>query len=108
MSASILVVDDEAVFRVLAEEALTAEGFEVRAAETLKKARAEFERGAPDVLILDRRLPDGAGIDFLKELRATEMAAPAGDSSAPIVIVVTAYGEAEKAAEALKAAPWNY
>ncbi len=38
MNASILVVDDEAVFRVLAEEALTAEGFEVRTAESLKKA----------------------------------------------------------------------
>jgi len=34
MSASILMVDDEAVFRVLAEEALTAEGFEVRTASS--------------------------------------------------------------------------
>ena len=108
MSGSILVVDDEAVFRVLAEEALTAEGFEVRTAETLRKARAEFERGAPDVLILDRRLPDGDGIDFLKGLRADETAAPGGDSSGAIVIVVTAYGDVENAVEALKAGAWDY
>jgi len=108
MSGSILVVDDEAVFRVLAEEALTAEGFEVRTAETLRKARAEFERGAPDVLILDRRLPDGDGIDFLKGLRADETAAPGGDSFGAIVIVVTAYGDVENAVEALKAGAWDY
>ena len=108
MSASILVVDDEAVFRVLAEEALTAEGFEVRTAETLKKARSAFDRGAPDVLILDRRLPDGDGIDFLKGLRADEGTGPGRDSSGPIVIVVTAYGEVENAVEALKAGAWDY
>ncbi|HYS04659.1 MAG TPA: sigma-54 dependent transcriptional regulator [Candidatus Dormibacteraeota bacterium] len=107
MNASILVVDDEAVFRVLAEEALTAEGFEVRTAESLKKARAEFERAAPDVLILDRRMPDGDGIDFLKRLR--DDSSGRGDpSSAPVVIVVTAYGDVENAVEALKAGASDY
>ncbi|PYS95303.1 MAG: sigma-54-dependent Fis family transcriptional regulator, partial [Acidobacteria bacterium] len=107
MNASVLVVDDEAVFRVLAEEALSSEGFEVRTAESLKKARAEFDRGAPDVVILDRRLPDGDGIDFLKALRA-EHAGGTADGSGPIVIVVTAYGDVENAVEALKAGAWDY
>ena len=107
MSASILVVDDEAVFRVLAEEALTAEGFEVRTAETLRKARAEFERAAPDVLVLDRRMPDGDGIDFLKKLRH-DPETSADLASAPVVIVVTAYGDVENAVEALKAGATDY
>ncbi len=101
MSASVLVVDDEAVFRVLAEEALTSEGFEVRTAESLKRARAEIDRATPDVVILDRRLPDGDGIDFLKTVRPD-------DSSATVVIVVTAYGDVENAVEALKAGAWDY
>ncbi len=101
MNASVLVVDDEAVFRVLAEEALTSEGFEVRTAESLKKARAEIERATPDVVILDRRLPDGDGIDFLKTVRPD-------DSSATVVIVVTAYGDVENAVEALKAGASDY
>ena len=101
MSASILVVDDEAVFRVLAEEALTAEGFEVRTAETLRQARSEIDAAAPDVLILDRRLPDGDGIDFLKALHTDE-------PTATVVIVVTAYGDVENAVEALKAGAWDY
>src|SRR5256712_7224087 len=101
MNASVLVVDDEPVFRVLAEEALVSEGFEVRTVETLKKARAEIDRATPDVVILDRRLPDGDGIDFMKAVRSD-------DSSPTVVIVVTAYGDVENAVEALKAGAWDY
>jgi two-component system response regulator AtoC len=100
MRASVLVVDDERVFRVLAEEALVAEGFEVRTAANLARARVELDRSAPDVLILDRRLPDGDGIDFLRELTAQE--------AAPLVLVVTAYGDVENAVEALQAGAVDY
>jgi len=101
MRASVLVVDDERIFRVLAEEALGAEGFEVRTASTLSRARAEIELATPDVMILDRRLPDGDGIDMLRELRA------AGHSSI-LTIVVTAYGDVENAVEALQAGAVDY
>ncbi len=101
MTGSVLVVDDEAVFRVLAEEALSSEGFEVTTAGTLRKAREEIERISPDIVILDRRLPDGDGIDFLKALRADGPAAP-------VVLVVTAYGDVENAVEALRAGASDY
>jgi two-component system, NtrC family, response regulator AtoC len=101
MNASVLIVDDEQGFRIMAEEALLAEGFDVRSAPTLARGRAEVERSPPDVVILDRRLPDGDGIDFLAALR-TEGAA------APLVIVVTAYGDVENAVEALRAGAWDY
>jgi two-component system response regulator AtoC len=101
MSASVLIVDDEAVFRMLAEEALSAEGFEVRTAETLRQARAAIEDATPDVLVLDRRLPDGDGIDFLKS--QLEMG-----SSATAVVVVTAYADVESAVTALKAGATDY
>jgi two-component system, NtrC family, response regulator AtoC len=101
VNGTVLIVDDEPVFRVLAEEALVSEGFEVRTAETLKKARAEIDRATPDVVILDRRLPDGDGIHFLKTVRPD-------DTSATVVIVVTAYGDVENAVEALKAGASDY
>jgi two-component system response regulator AtoC len=101
MIPSVLVVDDEGVFRMLAEEALTTEGFEVRTAGTLQKARAEIDASAPDVLVLDRRLPDGDGIEFLKQVRGV-------DGSPTAVIVVTAYGNVENAVEALKAGATDY
>jgi two-component system, NtrC family, response regulator AtoC len=101
MNASVLVVDDDKAFQLLADEALTAEGFEVRAVGTIARALAAIDDSAPDVIILDRRLPDGDGIDMLASLRAE-------GASAPLVIVVTAYGDVENAVEALRAGAWDY
>jgi two-component system response regulator AtoC len=101
VSISVLIVDDEPAFRIMAEEALAAEGFEVQSAPTLARARAELDRTTPDVVILDRRLPDGDGIDFLPTLRT-------GGPASPVVIVVTAYADVENAVEALRAGAWDY
>jgi two-component system response regulator AtoC len=101
MRPTVLVVDDERIFRVLAEEALSAEGFDVRTASTLARARAELDKASPDVMILDRRLPDGDGIEMLRELRAA-------DQTTSLVIVVTAYGDVENAVEALQAGAVDY
>jgi two-component system, NtrC family, response regulator AtoC len=97
----VLVIDDEPVFRVLAEEALSSEGFEVRSAGTLRGAKEKLAAWSPDVVLLDRRLPDGDGIDFLKTIRAD-------GASAPIVVIVTAYGDVANAVEALRAGAWDY
>ena len=70
MKPSVLIVDDEQVFRVLAESALASEGFEVRVASNLARARKEIDLAVPDVVLLDRRLPDGDGINLLREIRA--------------------------------------
>jgi two-component system response regulator AtoC len=82
MRPSVLVVDDERSFRLLAEEALSSEGFDVRTASTLARARGELDKTAPDVMILDRRLPDGDGIDLLREL-AQSGQSPRRSSSSP-------------------------
>src|SRR6476661_3691353 len=101
MSASILVVDDEATFRLVAEEALSSEGFEVTTAARLSEARRLTEAGMPDVMILDRRLPDGDGLDLLASL-------PPDRARSTVVIVVTAYGDVESAVSALKAGAADY
>jgi two-component system response regulator AtoC len=101
MRPSVLVVDDERSFRLLAEEALSSEGFDVRTASTLARARAELDKQAPDVMILDRRLPDGDGIDLLREFTA------AGQLTSQ-VIVVTAYADVNNAVEALRAGAVDY
>jgi two-component system response regulator AtoC len=101
MRPSVLVVDDERSFRLLAEEALSSEGFDVRTAGTLARARVELDKSAPDVMILDRRLPDGDGIDLLRDLAAT------GQLTSQ-VIVVTAYADVNNAVEALQAGAVDY
>lgn len=102
MRATVLVVDDERVFRVMSEEALTAKGFDVRTAATLAKARAELAQSTPDVVILDRRLPDGDGLDLLTTAIADHRV------GGPHVIMVTAYGDVENAVEALRAGASDY
>jgi two-component system response regulator AtoC len=101
MRPNLLVVDDERSFRLMAEEALSSEGFDVRTAGTLARARVELDKTAPDVMILDRRLPDGDGIDLLRELAAS------GQLTAQ-VIVVTAYADVNNAVEALQAGAVDY
>jgi two-component system response regulator AtoC len=98
MNASILVIDDDKAFQLLAEEALVAEGFEVRTAGTIGRGLAAINDAAPDVVILDRRLPDGDGIDVIQTVRA----------EGPVVLVATAYGDVENAVEALRAGAWDY
>ncbi len=97
MRAAVLVVDDERSFRVMAEEALSGEGLTVRTAANLALARRALARETPDVMILDRRLPDGDGIELLSEL-----------TGGPVTIMVTAYGDIDSAIQALRAGAAEY
>lgn len=64
----LLVVDDEPHIGLLLRPEFEARGFRVSVARSLADARAAVD-GA-DVLLLDLHLPDGSGIDLLRELRA--------------------------------------
>ncbi|HET9956193.1 MAG TPA: sigma-54 dependent transcriptional regulator [Polyangiaceae bacterium] len=101
MKPNILVVDDDRSFRILTETALASEGFDVRVCPTLRRAREELDTAAPDVMVLDRRLPDGDGIDLLEELKSSGAAATA-------TIVVTAYGDVDNAVAAMRAGAVDY
>lgn len=75
MQAKILIVEDEAPIREGLQEKLEAEGFRVAAVETVADGITALE-GGPDLVVLDRRLPDGEGLDVLRHARAlgSEMA----------------------------------
>jgi len=90
----ILVVDDEPDLRTLYELTLLREGYRVEAAQDLREARAALEHKRFHAVITDMRLPDGLGIELLRELSAGQRPERA--------IVVTAHGSAENAGEALQ------
>jgi len=100
MSTSLLLVDDDRTFSSLAASVLTHEGFRVRTARSLHETRAALAREAPDLVILDRRLPDGDGLTFLPELRAQLPGA--------VVLMVTAHGDIASAVEAIRAGARDY
>lgn len=98
--ANILVVDDEPDLRTLYELTLLREGHSVSAAGSLSEARDLLSRQRFDVLISDMRLPDGLGLELLRELAQAQRAEKC--------IVITAYGSAENAVEALKSGAFDY
>ena len=72
MTPRVLIVDDSLTVRMDLADAFHAAGFESLVASTAEQARALLSVEALDVLILDVMLPDGDGIDLLRELRETE------------------------------------
>jgi two-component system, NtrC family, response regulator PilR len=96
----VLVVDDEPDLRTLYELTLLREGYRVDAAGTLAEAWEQLEAKKFDAVITDMRLPDGLGLELLHRMLAQQR----GERC----IVMTAYGSAENAVEALKAGAFDY
>lgn len=66
----IVVVEDEANIRRFVKLALESEGFQVFEADSVKRGLIETGTRRPDLLVLDLGLPDGDGVDFIRDLRA--------------------------------------
>jgi len=99
---SLLVIDDEPDLRTLYELTLLREGYEVETAGTVEQALQQLKDRTYSAVITDMRLPDGSGLDVLAWI---EQQQPARREKA---IVITAYGSAENAVEALKAGAYDY
>jgi two-component system, NtrC family, response regulator AtoC len=93
--SSILIIDDEETYAKNAARFLARAGHETATAATLTQGLQLFRELAPDVVILDYRLPDGTGLEFLQKARATESDAH--------IILITGHGTIELAVEAMKA-----
>ncbi|HRM64690.1 MAG TPA: sigma 54-interacting transcriptional regulator, partial [Acidovorax temperans] len=99
-AASILVIDDEPDLRTLYELTLLREGYRVETASTVQEAREQLQSRLFDVVISDMRLPDGFGMEILQDLRDQQRRERC--------VVMTAYGSAENAVEALRAGAFDY
>lgn len=69
MTARILLVEDEPSIAEIVEFALKSEGFQVTWRTLVREAETELATTPCDLLILDLGLPDGSGLELLKELR---------------------------------------
>ncbi len=99
-SPRILVVDDEADLRELLDITLVRMGLDVDCAANLSEARALFASTDYALVLTDMRLPDGLGLELVREVVASEKSTP--------IAVVTAYGSADNAVVALKAGAFDY
>ena len=65
----VLVVEDEAQIRRFVRAALEGDGCRVAEAQTMAQGLVDAGTRKPDLVILDLGLPDGDGVDFVRDLR---------------------------------------
>jgi two-component system KDP operon response regulator KdpE len=85
-----VIVEDEPQIRRFVRSALEAEGWQVHEADTFKRGLAEAGTRKPDLLVLDLGLPDGDGVDLIRDVR--------GWSSVPIIVLSARGDEPDKIA----------
>ena len=88
MTLRVLIVEDDREIRALMQSSLSVEGFEVQTAVTLSEASAMLRHRPPDVVVLDLGLPDGDGVDLVKEIRQQH--------TLPIIVVSARHQEEQK------------
>ena len=88
MTLRVLVVEDDREIRALMQSSLSVEGFEVQTAVSLSEASALLRHSPPDVIVLDLGLPDGDGVQLVREVRTRH--------SLPIIVVSARHQEVQK------------
>jgi two-component system NtrC family response regulator len=97
---TILVVDDEPNYLIVLSELLKEEGFEVMTAQRGEDGLKIVAETDLDLVITDMRMPGMDGLELLKAIKLYNKYLP--------VIMITAFGEVEKAVVAMKAGAYNY
>ena len=88
--ARVLIVEDEADIRRFVRMALESEGHETFEADGVKRGLIEAGTRRPELVVLDLGLPDGDGVDFIRDLR--------GWSATPVIVLSARSSEADKIA----------
>lgn len=100
MKGNVLIIDDEEKLRKLLARILTLEGFVVNETADLKGGFGILHRKEIDVVLCDVKLPDGNGVNFVKEAKIKY----------PLIefILLTAYGNISDGVQAIKNGSFNY
>jgi two-component system, NtrC family, response regulator PilR len=97
---NLLIVDDEASLRDFLSIVFEDEGWRVETAGSVAEARAAVAKNEPDLILCDLMLPDGSGIDLLREVKTA--------TPSIAVVMITAHTSTKSAVEALKAGAFDY
>lgn len=98
-TSSILIVEDEVQIREAVATALECEGFATHQAATVRHAAVLAAEKRPDLVVLDLGLPDGDGVDFIRDYRAW---------SATPILILSARSEEGSKVDALDAGADDY
>ena len=96
----VLVVDDEADIRDLMEMTLMKMGLSVYTAQGVAAAKQQLAERRFSLVLTDMRMPDGSGLDVVDFINSEGLDVP--------VAVITAFGNADQAVQALKNGAFDY
>lgn len=96
MNNRIIIIEDDRIMRITLEDSLRLAGYDVFTCESLGDFRNAMKDNRFDLIVTDVRLPDGDGIEILKD-----------QPDCP-VIIMTAFGTIKDAVEAMKLGAFDY
>ncbi len=96
----VLVVDDEAAMRAALQANFARRGWQVETASGAREALAKFRRGRHALVVTDVRMPDGSGIEVMREIQST--------SSRTAIILLTAFASVPDAVDAIRKGACDY
>src|SRR5439155_7818102 len=96
----LLIVDDEASLRDFLSIVFEEDRWRVDTAATLAEGRASLQKNEPELVLCDLMLPDGSGLELLREIKA--------QNPSVAVIMITAHTSTKSAVDALKAGAFDY
>jgi two-component system response regulator HydG len=98
--AKILVVDDDSTFCIMLKTFLSKKGHSVLEAFSVNEALRVFETDTFDIVLSDYRLPDGSGLDILREVKSRRPESG--------VIIMTGYADIRMAVKTIKLGAFDY
>jgi DNA-binding NtrC family response regulator len=98
--AAILIIEDEPVLAHQLAVALRSSGHEVTTAGSASLGLEAAAESAPDLVLLDLRLPDRSGLDVIEDLRQLD--------SSVLIVLMTAYGSVRDSTEAIRRGAADY
>jgi DNA-binding response OmpR family regulator len=75
-AVDVLIVDDDRLLQAYTHDVLAEAGISTRIASRLDQAREMVAERLPSLIIVDGLLPDGTGVQFLREIRASGITVP--------------------------------
>jgi DNA-binding response OmpR family regulator len=115
MTDTVLIVDDSLTVRMDLKEAFEDAGFRATTCGTAAEARERFLLGPDDVVVLDVLLPDGDGVELLRELRAppgpaaiARAAHGNGRAASPVVLMLSSETEVQDRLRGLRTGADEY
>ncbi len=100
MEGRLLLIDDEESILDFLSLLFQQEGYEVETARCVGDARRALGRNGYDLILCDVLMPDGSGLDLLREIKTAEPSPP--------VVMMTAYTSTKSAIEAMKLGAADY